>query len=221
MRGLLMCVVMGMLAVWGQAGENKPVQQIKTTEKIIALTFDDGPDESTLKMLELFAREGVTATFFVVGAKAEKLPEIVKKTAAAGCEIGNHSFTHANLTKLDDAKLREEIVKTQTLLQEKCGVTPKVFRAPYLAYDARMWGVLNELGLPGINAMSSTGDWDKNVTVDQIVERATVKAGPGGIVLMHSWPVNTLAALPAIIKYYKENGYRFVTVSQLLAAQAK
>lgn len=195
-----------------------PIYMIKSPEKLVALTFDDGPDPQTLKILELLAKEDIKATFFVKGMNVEKFPDIAKKIVESGCEIGNHSFTHPVLPNLDAAKVREEIVKTQEIVKEKAGVSPVVFRAPNLKYDAKVWTVLNELQLKAINSNASVSDWDKATTKEQIIERATVKVVPGSIILMHTWPGKTLEALPEVIKYLKENGYKFATISQMLKA---
>ncbi len=195
-----------------------PIYMIKSAEKLVALTFDDGPDPQTLKILDLLTKEGVHATFFVKGMNVEKYPEVAKKIIELGNEIGNHSYTHPTLAGLDETKIREEIVKTQEIVKEKTGATPVVFRAPNLKYDAKVWAVLNELKLRAVNSNASVADWNKDTTREQIIERATVKVVPGSIVLMHTWPGKTLEALPEVLKYLKENEFRFVTLSEMIKA---
>lgn len=219
--GFTVCVAAAFLVAAAFAGENKPVQLVKTSQKLVALTFDDGPDTGTKEILELFKKEGVKGTFFVKGASVEKFPDIAKAIVAAGCEIGNHTWSHPNLSKGPDGQAREEIVKTQAMVKQVCGVEPRVFRAPYLAFDARVWQVLDELKMPGINASTYTGDSDKAITPEKILERVQAKPAPGTIVLMHSWQDKTRAVLPQIIRFYKDNGFQFVTVSELLAAEGK
>ncbi|MBN2712392.1 MAG: polysaccharide deacetylase family protein [Planctomycetes bacterium] len=196
----------------------KAVTKVKTDKPMVALTFDDGPCGQTQALLDLFKKEGVKATFFVKGKNAAGWAEMSKKIVDAGHELGNHSYTHANLTKLDEEGVRKEIEQTQKEIKEKVGVELKVFRAPFLAFNDTVWKVLAENKLPAINCSADTRDWDKATTVEQIVERATSKTEGGTVILMHGWSKNTLQALPEIIKKLKEKGLQFVTVSELLAS---
>lgn len=197
-----------------------PIDAVKTDQPVVALTFDDGPHPAnTARLLEIFARENVRVTFFEIGKNVAQHPALARAVLAAGHELGNHSKTHANLGKLaDPAAVRAELVETQQIITDATGFTPVVFRAPYLAHGPALHAVLDELKLPSINARISTNDWDAKVTREMIIESAS-KAGPGDIVLLHTWPDKTVEALPEIIARLRAKGLRFVTVSELLASQ--
>ena len=194
------------------------LDQVETGQKLVALTFDDGPDAQTLELMKLIEAEGGKATFFIVGKNIPKEAEVLRASARAGHEIGNHSFTHASLPKLSPEEMRTEIADTQRLIGKITGQQPVLFRAPFLDYDDQLHRILREEQLQAVNANLSTQDWDAATTVEQIVQRATADLVPGSIILMHSWPENTLAAMPEILRILREKGYRMVTVSQLLKA---
>jgi len=200
----------------------EPINRIETDELVVALTFDDGPHEKqTLEYIELFKQEGVKATFFETGKSMAKNPGLVKKLAEAGHEIGNHTMTHPHLPELESIDaVREQLKGTQERVFKETGQRPKVFRAPYLEYDERVHTVLKELGMPAINASRSARDWSPEASVEVILQRTTENIKGGDILLMHSWPPNTLEAMPEIIRRLKAGGFRFVTVSELLAMDA-
>lgn len=195
-----------------------PVKAVATTEPCVALTFDDGPrPENTPRLLELFAREGIRVTFFEVGDEVTRYPALARAIADAGHEIGNHSKTHPRLGDMADPEaVRAELAETQRIIQEAAGVTPRVFRAPYISHGPALWTVLDELKLPSISSRLSIGDWDAKITSELILERAS-QAEAGDILLLHTWQDKTLEALPELIRRLRAKGLRFVTVSELLA----
>jgi len=203
--------------------KRQPVKRVETSEPVVALTFDDGPmDGIYLKMLDLFKKEGIHVTFFEIGTKIQKNPEVSRRALAEGHEIGSHSVRHKKIPLLDSMEeVRKEIVDNQTIIKEAIGVEPKIFRAPHIMHDTRMWEVLDEMGLPSIGASIGTRDWDHSNTVENITDKATLKTKAGDIVLMHSWSPKTLKALPEIISRLRAKGLRFVTVSELLALEEK
>lgn len=194
------------------------IKSVKTDQPVVALTFDDGPHPTnTARMLELFARENIKVTFYEVGGNVVAHPALARAIHAAGHEIGNHSKTHPKLGEMTDLDaIRAELVETQSIVKEATGFTPVTFRAPFLSHNPALWTILDELKLPSIGASISTADWDSKVTQEMILKRAS-KAGPGDIVLMHTWPDKTVAALPEIIANLRAKGLRFVTVSEMLA----
>jgi len=201
------------------ATSRRGIGNVTTRHKVVALTFDDGPCPWIAPgFLKLFKDEGVKVTFFVIGRNVNKNPAMAKKMLAAGHELGNHTIDHSNLTKLKtDEEVREKITSTQEAVKKATGVEPKVFRAPYIAHDERTWRVLDALKLPSIAARLDTRDWDGKSTPASITDAATLKTRPGDIILMHEWNKKTLSAMPEIIKRLKSKGFRFVTVSELLA----
>ncbi len=210
--------LVGLIGLSSTVFATTPIRSVPTDQPVVALTFDDGPHTpNTTRLLELFAAENIKVTFFEIAEKVSKHPELARSIVEAGHEIGNHTKTHANLAKLADLDaVRAEIVEAQSIIRAATGITPVVFRAPFLAHSPHVWTVLGELKLPSINSDVITQDWDGAVTKEQIIERAT-KAGPGDIVLMHTWPNKTVEALPEIIAALRAKGLRFVTVSELLA----
>ncbi|MFC5181728.1 polysaccharide deacetylase family protein [Actinomadura harenae] len=184
--------------------------------KCIALTFDDGPVSGTNKLLKYLAAKHVRATFFLVGQNAKAHPEIVRKELAAGHEVGNHSYTHADLSRLSTSGITSEITKTQKAIHAASGFTPKLMRPPYGATNSRVASVTKRLGMPQIIWAVDPLDWrDRN---SKTVERRVVgNARSGYIVLMHDIHPTTVAAVPAIISRLAAKGYVFVTVSELFA----
>lgn len=194
------------------------IKSVKTDQPVVALTFDDGPHPTqTQALLDLFVREKIKVTFFEVGNNVSKYPELARAIHAAGHELANHSKTHPKLGEMTDvAAVRAELVETQSIIKDATGVTPVVFRAPYISHGPALWTVLGELKLPSISGSFSGSDWDSKVTKDQIIETCS-KAGAGDIVILHTWPEKTAEALPVIIANLRAKGLRFVTVSELLA----
>lgn len=193
------------------------LRHVPITQKMVALTFDDGPDESTLELIELFAKEECRATFFVTGQNVKKLPDIARQTVAAGHELANHSWSHAKFPTLTAEQIDDEIESTQRIIQDVTGGMPTLFRAPYLKYDDNTWTALQKHKLTAINSSHGTRDYEKKATPEQVVELATKDLKPGSIILMHSFSKATLEAMPGLIRTIKQQGYRCVTVSELLA----
>lgn len=200
------------------AAAQSPIRAVKTAEPVVALSFDDGPQEpNTRRLIELFAREGVRATFFEVGDNVRRHPELARALVAAGHEIGNHSKTHPKLGEIAEIELvRAEVVETQAAVVEITGKAPTVFRAPYISHGPALWAVLAELKLPSVSSRLHVADWEGTVTAEAILERAS-QAEPGDVILLHTWQDKTLQALPEIIRRLRAKGLRFVTVSELLA----
>lgn len=201
------------------AAEQKIYNSFTVTGKKVALTFDDGPDDNVIPILDMLAKAGGKATFFLIGKNVAKQPEVAKKVIDAGCEIGNHSYNHPwfnapTYTSAD--KVREELVKTQQVIKDKTGFTPVLFRSPFFKHTDTLFGVLDELQLPSVGASVSAKDWEKDATSAQVFERVTTKVSPGSVVLLHSYAPCTLQALPDIIKFLKDNGYEMVTVSEMM-----
>jgi peptidoglycan/xylan/chitin deacetylase (PgdA/CDA1 family) len=195
------------------------IEHVATEAPYVALTFDDGPDEHTLpQLLDLLKQENVKATFFLIGERAEKLPELTRRIADEGHEIGNHSYTHSRLPKLpDEAAVRAEITRCQEVLERLSGQSPVIYRAPFIAHDERLWKILSEAGLPSISGSHKTQDWNSKRSREQILTSATKDIKAGDIILMHSWRKATLEAMPEIIEQIRQQGLQMVTVSELLA----
>ncbi|MDX5982442.1 LysM peptidoglycan-binding domain-containing protein [Exiguobacterium profundum] len=205
------------------AAASKFVTSVNTTNKVVALTFDDGADgANTNKILDILAKNNVKATFFLTGSGANNHPQYIKNIAAKGHQLGNHSYTHPDFTKLTATQMKSELDRTEALIKSLTGKTTKpIFRAPFGAVNST---VLNGVGATGygytIQWNIDTIDW-KGLTASQINTKVQTNIKPGSIVLMHTGAgaPGTPLALPTMISQLKVKGYKFVTVSQLLAYQ--
>ena len=184
----------------------------------IAMTFDDGPSpETTPRLLDILKQRNIKATFFMIGQNAERNPEIVKRILADGHEIGNHSWTHPQLAKLPDDRVTEEITKTQNAITNASGYTPKLLRPPYGSITGRQkeW-IENQFGLSVILWSVDPFDW-KRPGASVIQQRILAGARPGAIILSHDIHKQTVDSMPATLDALAAKGFKFVTVSQLIA----
>ena len=189
--------------------------------KLVALTFDDGPDiRYTPQVLEILKQYGVKATFFVVGTQIEKYPAVLQQMKDEGHTIGNHTYAHANLPKLEGQALIDEIEKGDELIKEVLGETTRYFRAPYGAVSDPLKALLRETGRELVGWTVDTRDW-AGTEPDEIVKIVQETVRPNGIILMHSFGgrkgslQNTIDALPAVIEYLQNEGYTLVPMSEL------
>jgi len=192
-----------------------------STKKLIALTFDDGPHiQYTEEVLNILKKNNIKATFFVIGGNVKNHPELLKKTFADGNLIGNHSYTHPNLSKIDSKLITKELNRANDIIYKTIHVYPTLMRPPYGACDTHCDKVANTLGFKKINWDYLVNDWDVNKTTAGIIATNIIKhAGPGKILSMHDGGGNrekTVKALPSIIATLKKEGYQFVTVAELL-----
>ena len=184
----------------------------------IAMTFDDGPSaENTPRLLDMLKQRGIKVTFFLIGQNAAEHPEIVKRILEDGHEIGNHSWTHPQLSKLSDERVTDEIVKTQNTIHQARGYTPTLLRPPYGAITQRQteW-IESHFGLSVILWSVDPFDW-KRPGASVIEQRILSGAEPGAIILSHDIHKQTVDAMPATLDALIKKGYKFVTVSQLIA----
>lgn len=192
------------------------------TRPAIALTFDDGPSESTPALLEILARHEVRATFFMCGRNVERLPGIARSVAAAGHEIGNHTDSHPRLDFCSRDFIYRELVEAQEKILRHTGVTPRLFRAPYGVRWFGLKSAQQRLGLLGVMWGTIGHDWKWPAA--RIAKLFLHHARPGHIFCLHDGRETktapnigaTLAAVEAIIPALKERGLRFETVSQIL-----
>jgi len=193
-----------------------------TKQKLVALTFDDGPrPEAMGKLLDILAQNDVRATFFFTGVMSAQYPKLVKATATAGHEIGNHTFDHYRLPKLSDAEKGQQIDRCENLLQSITGDRPVFLRPPGGELDPATRRIARERGL--VVAMYSVNlrDDPGNLNPKLELEYALRRIGPGAVVLGHSSVESTIEMLPELIRALKKRGYTFLTLSELAAATAK
>lgn len=205
--------------LWGEA-----VSRVKTHEKVVALTYDDGPVTGfTDDILAVLKKHDVHATFFVVGKHAEKNPELIKATYTAGHELGNHTWSHALMVGKSSRYMRKQIEKTDALLR-KLGYEKEIyFRSPYGQKLFILPWVLSDMKKKNILFDVWAWDWDSPGT-KRIVKNVMKKVKPGSIILLHDGcgtRADTVAATDIIVQRLKADGYRFVTVSELLALRKK
>ena len=182
-------------------------------QKRIALTFDDGPHQYVTKqILTTLQKHEVKATFFVLGQNVVKHPEIVKKADAFGHEIANHSWGHNNLTKLNGKQMQAEIDRANEAICDAIGKYPTMYRPPYGAIDETVREVIE---LTPVLWNIDTLDWHHK-TPSKTLANLKAQAKDDGIILMHDIYQQSAEALEDVILYLKEEGYEFVTTSELL-----
>ncbi|MGI5327220.1 polysaccharide deacetylase family protein [Actinomadura nitritigenes] len=198
----------------GPAPPAEPARVDCARAKCVALTFDDGPAESTGRLLDILAAHHVRATFFIVGEQATKFPELVRREHEAGHQIADHSYTHADLGRAPTKKIMSELTRTQEAIRRASGVTPTMLRPPYGSLSKRLTGIAARMGMAQVLWTVDPLDWEHRDT--KYVERRVLQAvRPGYIVLMHDIHPTTVAAIPTIIEKLAAQGYSFVTVPDL------
>lgn len=184
--------------------------------KYVALTFDDGPSaEVTPRILKTLKEHNAKATFFMLGNQVDFYPELARKVAEEGHEIGNHSKSHPNLSKLGSDKIKQEMDYTREKIEEATGITPHLLRPPYGAYNDKFVAYAKEHEASIILWSVDSLDW-KIRNAYSVKNKVESNVAPGGIVLMHDIHVSTADALPELLTKLEKEGYQFVTVSQLL-----
>jgi peptidoglycan-N-acetylglucosamine deacetylase len=192
--------------------------QVRVDQPYIAMTFDDGPSAATTpRLLDILKQRNIKATFFLIGQNAAANPDIVRRILADGHEIGNHSWTHPQLSKLSDDRVTTEISKTQDAIKEASGFTPTLLRPPYGAITARQreW-IESRFGLSIILWSVDPFDW-KRPGASVITQRILSEVRPGAIILSHDIHKQTVDAMPATLDALAAKGYKFVTVTELIA----
>lgn len=198
-----------------------------SSDKLIALTFDDGPRSSTTnRVLDLLERSGGVATFFLVGYNIPDNAEVIKRAAAMGCSIGNHTKDHKILTKCSADTIKAQVNGVNSLLRDM-GVEPTLFRAPGGAFK----GVKDQIGMPLIQWSIDTEDWkfkdashkgrsaeERTADLNRIADMVFSQAKGGSIVLMHDIYDFTADLCEIVIPGLVERGFKLVTVDQLFEA---
>ena len=190
--------------------------KVKTPKKVFALTFDDGPDPTyTPQVLKILKQKKVPATFFMVGKMVRAHASTGMLVVKAGYPIGGHTWTHPMKTKNPTM----EIDRTDAMIKEKLGISPKLFRPPYGIRNNGLASVASARGEDVIIWSSDSEDWDHHINTSKIYNNVMKNARSGGIALMHDGGGNraaTIAALPRIIDALRARGFTLVTVPQLM-----
>lgn len=188
----------------------------------IALTFDDGPSEGTPRLLDYLSKHQVKATFFQCGFNVRRLAEVAGQVAAAGHEIGNHTYSHPRLPFKSAALIDEEFTRTQEIIQSETGVIPMLLRPPYGLRWFGMKAVQAKLGLLGVIWTVIGYDW--RWPAARVAAHVLRHASQGGIICLHDGRrvepnpeiEATFEAVRQIVPVLKGRGYRFETVSEVL-----
>ena len=184
----------------------------------IALTFDDGPSaQYTGEILDILQKYNVKATFFVIGNNAEQHPALLKRVIAEGHEVGNHTYSHPHLQKMDAPTLADELCRADKAFRKLAGISPTLFRPPEGVMTPAVKTAAERGGYRLVLWTIDTRDWAHNNT-DNIIRLVDEQATDGAIVLFHDWVAGkspTPAALDVIIPRLQERGFEFVTVSEL------
>jgi peptidoglycan/xylan/chitin deacetylase (PgdA/CDA1 family) len=190
----------------------------------IALTYDDGPnDPPTLRLLEILARHGVQATFFLIGRHVRQRPDIVREIVQAGHVVGNHTLTHPLLIFKSEAEIRQQLSECRSALQDAVGEHSNLFRPPFGGRRPAVLRVARELGLEPVMWNVTGYDWNAPPAAE--VERKVSKQiGGGDVILLHDGGhkqmgadrSQTVVATDRLIARYKSEGYEFVTIPRMM-----
>lgn len=186
--------------------------QYPEPDKVIALTFDDGPDTDMSDILDVLAEYDAKASFFLIGNKInDETGEYVKRAYNEGHEIGNHGFNHIKMTNLSQDEIISEISQVQEAVKALIGVEPVWYRPPFLAANTLTYMSIN---MPHANCSASANDGTNDGTVEERIQSIMGSAQDGAIALLHCNNL-TVQALPEILHRLKQQGYEFVTISEL------
>ncbi|WNC14006.1 polysaccharide deacetylase family protein [Brevibacillus brevis] len=202
------------------------VWEVPTHTKVMALTFDDGPDkEYTRQIAALLKQYDAKATFFVVGSRVKALPDIARQLVQDQHELANHTYSHPDVRRISDDRLLQEMEKTQEAIFTTTGVIPQLFRPPGGYYSDAVVHVAKKAGYQVVmwSWHQDTRDWS-DPGVRKIVNKVLNNARNGDIVLFHDYGGNrrqTVQALQQILPELKKRGYQFVTVSEMMRLYGK
>jgi len=192
----------------------------------VALTFDDGPDDLwTPQVLDDLRDRGVQATFFCVGQRIEANPDVFRRIVGEGHVVGNHSWNHPNFAKIPLSSVRDQIARTDDVMQRLAGIRPHLLRPPYGSLSEEIIREAIRLRKLIILWNVDSLDWTQ-ITAHQVAANILSHAGPGSIILLHSAGgvgqslQNTVNALPYVIDTLRNNGFAFRTVPELLGVPA-
>lgn len=191
-----------------------PTPAPTTGNKVIALTFDDGPGPYTAHLLDILDQYGARATFFLIGSKVSGQASVVRSIQARGHQLGNHSWSHPELPKLSVDQIAGEIDRTNEAIRQATGVKPSILRPPYGAVNGVVLEQLRLRNMSSILWSVDTRDWaDRNSQI--VCSRAVAGARPGAVILMHDIHQTSVNAVPCILSSLKQQGYSFVTIQRL------
>jgi peptidoglycan-N-acetylglucosamine deacetylase len=207
-------------------GKKRFLCRVPTGEKRVAITFDDGPHPvHTVEILEMCARKGIRATFFVVGRRVRRFPEIAARIAAEGHDLGNHTDRHLPLSVFPPAMIRRELTVTHELVLRAAGVAPAFFRPPMGWFNGVVVNEAMRMGYRPVIGSIHAHD-SRRPGADEIAGHVLSRIEPGAIIILHDggWRMSsdrsqTVRAVDRITSELLEQGYRFETLSELASSE--
>ncbi len=203
-------------------GTKDSYNRVGTSLPYLALTFDDGPHPvHTPRLLDILKQRDAKATFFVIGGNARRHPDIMRRIVGEGHEVANHTATHPALSKLSDDAVRRELRLCHDAIASTAGVEPRTMRPPYGAITAsqKSW-IRREFGYPTMMWSVDPLDW-KRPGSSVVASRLVSGASSGGILLAHDIHEGTISAMPSTIDQLAGRGFRFATVTELIAMEGR
>lgn len=192
----------------------RPANQIDPNQKMLAITFDDGPGNYTNRVLDVLKRNRAHATFFVIGRQVAGRADVVRRTVNEGNEIGNHSWNHASLPLVSHDQLKHEVEDTQRVIHDVAGYTPVLMRPPYGAINSEVAAYLQSQHLLPALWNVDTEDW-RYPDAQAMYDRVMQSARDGSVILLHDIHPTSVEAVERAIPALVEQGYQLVTMSQL------
>ncbi len=203
-------------AVYFAVDRKLPIYGVETSENKVAISFDAawGADK-TESIMDMCDEYGVKATFFLVGFWIEKYPDMVRMIYNRGFEVGIHSNTHPDMTKLTRSEIREELTTNIKLIEDITGNRPKLFRPPYGYYNNALIETCTDLGLSCIEWSVDSLDW-KGLSASEIAGRVIERSKNGSIILCHNNSDHIVDALRLIYEYFKQKETKVVPIGELI-----
>jgi len=196
--------------------EEKAADLIPEPRKMVAITFDDGPTDITIQILNDLAKYNARATFFVLGNRLERFPETTQRIVNEGHQIGNHSFSHKRLNRISVQTMKNELDLANEAIFKATGVKPTIMRAPYGEHDKNVLEAAAARGMAVIKWNIDSIDWQPGTAVGNITQRALKNVQAGDIILLHDLYPETGVASAIIIKELTDRGFELVTVDELI-----
>ena len=224
---IILAVILTVFLVWASAdvGSNiylKVVCRGGNKERVIALTFDDGPDETmTPKVLDVLKRHGIKATFFLVGAKVDENPDIVRRIVAEGHIVANHTYSHSGLFPLSSGQqVKHELQKCNESIERAVGVLPKLFRPPFGVTNPIIGRVVKGLGLQTVGWSIRSLDTVGGESRENVCRRVERRLHPGAILLLHDSCAGADELLEKIIVAAERENYRIERLDSVIKVDA-
>ena len=194
-----------------------PVYRVSRDDKVLALTIDAAwSADKTPFILDTLDQYGIKATFFLCGVWVKAYPDMVKEIAARGHEIGNHSLTHPHMNRISAEEIKKELSSLDDEIEALTGKRTALFRAPFGEYNDTVVSTVRDMGYEVVQWNIDTVDWKEGRSAETILNAVLPKLAPGSIILSHNNGYGIETYLPKLISEAQREGYRFVTISELL-----